>query len=81
MLVNTFTSLMEAMRRDNRMLVDEVATFVEEMRRITVLWDELWLGTLSQHAEELQKKVGAEFGFKHDLNMVLRVLVMFRFSF
>lgn len=55
------------------MLVDEVATFVEEMRRITVLWDELWLGTLSQHVEELQKKVGAEFGFKHDLNMVLSV--------
>lgn len=28
---------------------------VKELRRITLLWDELWLGTLAQHNSEIHK--------------------------
>ncbi|KAF6775770.1 hypothetical protein AHF37_05400 [Paragonimus kellicotti] len=38
-------------------LVRQVEAFVAELQRITLLWEELWLGTLLQHAEELTKKV------------------------
>ena len=32
-------------------------TFVSELRRITLLWDELWLGTLNQHHTELNRRL------------------------
>ena len=31
-------------------------TLVHELRRITVLWDELWYGTLTQHQSDLTRK-------------------------
>jgi len=30
--------------------------FVCELRRITLLWDELWLGTLNQHHSEVNRR-------------------------
>ena len=36
--------------------ISEVQTLVHELRRITVLWDELWYGTLTQHQSDLNRK-------------------------
>ena len=30
---------------------------VKELRRITLLWDELWLGSLNQHHSDIQKRL------------------------
>ncbi|THD23047.1 PI-3-kinase kinase SMG-1 [Fasciola hepatica] len=38
-------------------LVRQVETFVLELQRLTLLWEELWLGCLLQHLDELTKKV------------------------
>lgn len=38
-------------------LVKQVETFVLELQRLTLLWEELWLGCLLQHLDELTKKV------------------------
>ncbi|CAH8665481.1 unnamed protein product [Schistosoma bovis] len=38
-------------------LVHEVEIFTYELQRITVLWEELWLGSLVQHLDELSKKI------------------------
>ncbi|CAF4662112.1 unnamed protein product, partial [Rotaria magnacalcarata] len=34
-----------------------VKLFVHEIRRVTVLWDELWLGTMVQLQEEISRLV------------------------
>lgn len=36
--------------------ISEVQMLVHELRRITVLWDELWLGTLAQHHSDMSRK-------------------------
>ena len=36
----------------------KVSSFVSELRRITLLWDELWLGTLAQE-HQLKKKISS----------------------
>nr|AFH08796.1 SMG-1 [Schmidtea mediterranea] len=41
---------------NNRQLVEEVGVFIKELRRITVLWDELWVSSLGQCYDELNKK-------------------------
>lgn len=41
---------------NNRPLVDDVSVFIRELRRITVLWDELWVSSLGQCYDELNKK-------------------------
>ncbi|CAH8588952.1 unnamed protein product [Schistosoma turkestanicum] len=38
-------------------LVHQVELFTFELQRITVLWEELWLGSLVQHLDELSKKI------------------------
>ena len=37
--------------------VPEAKVLVQELRRITVLWDELWFGSLTQHQPELLRKM------------------------
>lgn len=37
--------------------ISQVQQFVSELRRITLLWDELWLGTLSQNQSEINQRV------------------------
>ena len=37
--------------------MSEAKVLVQELRRITVLWDELWLGSLTQHQTELLRKI------------------------
>ncbi|VDK39269.1 unnamed protein product [Taenia asiatica] len=38
-------------------MVEQVSLFIVEMRRIAVLWEELWSGVLIQHIDDLNRKV------------------------
>ena len=38
-------------------MISEVKQLVQELRRITLLWDELWLGTLNQQHPEVTRKL------------------------
>ena len=38
-------------------MIQEVQLLVSELRRITILWDELWLGTLNQHSSNISKVI------------------------
>jgi PI-3-kinase-related kinase SMG-1 len=37
-------------------MISEVQLLVQELRRITLLWDELWLGTLNQYHSDVQRR-------------------------
>lgn len=37
--------------------ISQVRLFVNELRRISLLWDELWLGTLNQHHSDISRRV------------------------
>lgn len=41
----------------NNVVVQDVELVVKELRRITLLWDELWLGSLNQHHSDIQKRL------------------------
>lgn len=38
-------------------MISEVQLFVSELRRITLLWDELWLGALSQLYQDVTRRL------------------------
>ena len=40
-----------------RRMISEVQLLVGELRRITLLWDELWLGTLMQHHQDVNRRL------------------------
>lgn len=50
-------SILDSLSKDNPSLVSEVKTVVKELRRITLLWDELWIGSLMQLNHEAQRFV------------------------
>lgn len=59
-------------------MVNEVSSFIDEMRRITVLWDELWFGILTQHLDDFNKRVRC---CSISLNFMLGSLVKLSCSF
>ena len=38
-------------------MIQQVQQVVQELRRITLLWDELWLGTLNQHHQDVTRRL------------------------
>lgn len=38
-------------------MISEVRVLVSELRRITLLWDELWLGTLVQRQADINRRI------------------------
>ena len=38
-------------------MISEVQSMVLELRRVTLLWEELWLGTLGQHHTDVQRRI------------------------
>ena len=38
-------------------MISEVQLLVAELRRITLLWDELWLGTLNQQYQDVTRRL------------------------
>ena len=54
---NSFRLLYNTLAETNADVVGQVKSFVHELRRVTVLWDELWLGTIAQLQEEISRFV------------------------
>lgn len=38
-------------------MISEVQILVSELRRITLLWDELWLGTILQRLTDVNRRI------------------------
>ncbi|XP_048758488.2 serine/threonine-protein kinase SMG1-like [Ostrea edulis] len=57
MLQNCLASIVEALSYNNPLMIQEVKQLVHELRRITLLWDELWLGTLNQQHIDVTRKL------------------------
>ena len=49
--------IVEVLRRRSPQAIEQVTVLVGELRRVTLLWDELWLGTLIQHSSEVARQV------------------------
>ncbi|EDV20669.1 uncharacterized protein TRIADDRAFT_60833 [Trichoplax adhaerens] len=43
--------------RQHHLMVCEVQIFVQELRRITLLWEELWLGTVAQYNASFKRRI------------------------
>ena len=55
---NSFRLIYNVLSETNAHVVGQVRLFVHELRRVTILWDELWLGTMAQLQEEISRLVG-----------------------
>ncbi|KAJ1529376.1 hypothetical protein ONE63_006163 [Megalurothrips usitatus] len=56
-LKTCFLAMVETLSKQAPESISQVQQFVLELRRITLLWDELWLGTLSQNQAEINQRV------------------------
>ena len=55
-LQSCFKSMVDTLSKQAPETINEVQLLVKELRRIILLWDELWLGTLAQHHGEINKR-------------------------
>nr|NVI76409.1 no-on-and-no-off transient C [Cucujiformia] len=55
-LQSSFKNMVDTLSKQDPEIISQVQLLVKELRRITLLWDELWLGTLLQHNSELNKR-------------------------
>lgn len=55
-LQSCFKTMVDTLSKQDPETIAQVQTLVKELRRITLLWDELWLGTLAQHQSEINKR-------------------------
>lgn len=55
-LQTCFKTMVDTLSNQDPETITQVQTLVKELRRITLLWDELWLGTLAQHQSEILKR-------------------------
>lgn len=55
-LQGCFKSMVDTLSKQAPETINQVQLFVKELRRIILLWDELWLGTLAQHHSEINKR-------------------------
>ncbi|XP_076757575.1 serine/threonine-protein kinase Smg1 isoform X3 [Xylocopa sonorina] len=51
-----FAQLVDCLSNRIQDSIEQVKILVKELRRITLLWDELWLATLCQHHTEISKR-------------------------
>ncbi|XP_077975239.1 serine/threonine-protein kinase SMG1-like isoform X1 [Styela clava] len=52
-----YQNVLEALKSQNEGMVRDVRLLVWELCRITLLWDELWLGTLNQHHQDIMRRL------------------------
>lgn len=55
-LQTCFKSMVDTLSKQAPETISQVQILVKELRRITLLWDELWLGTLAQYQSEIIKR-------------------------
>ncbi|XP_005098211.1 serine/threonine-protein kinase SMG1 [Aplysia californica] len=51
------SSIVDALSKLNPQMIAEVQLMVQELRRVTLLWEELWLGTLNQQQTDVQRRL------------------------
>ncbi|ESO84130.1 hypothetical protein LOTGIDRAFT_229624 [Lottia gigantea] len=56
-LQSCLTAIVDTLSHHYSQMILEVQHMVQELRRITVLWDELWLGTLNQHHQDVVRRL------------------------
>ncbi|GLH00101.1 Serine/threonine-protein kinase ATR [Gryllus bimaculatus] len=56
-LKNCFLAMVDILAKQAPEAISQVKLLVQELRRITLLWDELWLGTLVQHHAEITRRL------------------------
>lgn len=54
-----YTPIVDVLTSQHPALISQTIRFINEMRRITVLWDELWISTILYRLPELTKRVNA----------------------
>jgi PI-3-kinase-related kinase SMG-1 len=52
-----YAQIVDAMVKQCGGAVEQVQRFVNELQRISLLWDELWLGTLQQYTHDIAKRI------------------------
>ncbi|KAL8580399.1 hypothetical protein ACOMHN_020876 [Nucella lapillus] len=57
MLQSCLASVVDTLSQHNPRMISEVEGMVIELRRVTLLWEELWLGTLTQHHSDVQRRL------------------------
>ncbi|KAG8199800.1 hypothetical protein JTE90_000893 [Oedothorax gibbosus] len=53
---NCFSALVETLGAHDQQTISEAKGLVHELHRVTLLWDELWLGTLGMHQGEVNRR-------------------------
>jgi serine/threonine-protein kinase SMG1 len=56
-LRSCFLQMVDTLSQQAPSSISQVRLLVSELRRITVLWDELWLGCLSQHQHDVARRL------------------------
>ncbi|KAK6170598.1 hypothetical protein SNE40_018955 [Patella caerulea] len=56
-LQSCLTAIVDTLSTHFSQMISEVQHMVQELRRITLLWDELWLGTLNQHHQDVVRRI------------------------
>ncbi len=56
-LQGAYARIVEAMKKSGPTSVDQVKRLVDELQRISLLWDELWMGTLLQYSHDVGKRI------------------------
>ena len=54
-MVSAHAKIVEVLKKKSPTAIDQVTVLVGELRRVTLLCDELWLGTLVQYSSEVQR--------------------------
>jgi PI-3-kinase-related kinase SMG-1 len=51
-----YTTIVDSLQSINPQLVSQLQQFIQELRRITLLWEELWLGSLIQTHQDVLRR-------------------------
>ncbi|XP_048245963.1 serine/threonine-protein kinase SMG1-like isoform X1 [Haliotis rufescens] len=57
MLQTCLATIVDTLSHHNPKMISEVQQMVQELRRVTLLWDELWLGTLNQQHTDVVRSL------------------------
>ena len=56
-LQGAYATIVQFMSKQNGSAIEQVQRFIDELQRISLLWDEMWLGTLQQYNVDINKRV------------------------
>ena len=56
-MASAHAKIVDVLKKKSPTAIEQVTVLVSELRRVTLLWDELWLGTLVQYSSEVQRQI------------------------